>query len=253
MVSSNAPSVKDYLASLPPDRRRVIAAVRDLVHKNLPRGYEEGMLYGMISWYVPLSRFPNTYNGQPLTVVALAAQKNHASIYLMAVYGEPAFAAEFEAAWADAGKRLNMGKSCVRFKELDDLAVDVLADAIRRVTPEVFIARYEAVRGSARNQRKAAIEGSGAASTSSARASKTSASKTAASKKSASKTAASKTSASKKTASKATASKTAASKATASKTAASKATASKATSSKSASSKSRRARRPRARRPRASP
>src|SRR5690606_30676429 len=89
MVSSKASTVDEYIASLPDDRRAAIAAVRDVIRKNLPPGYEEGMQYGMIGWYVPLSRYPDTYNGQPLGVVALASQKQYMSLYLMAVYASP--------------------------------------------------------------------------------------------------------------------------------------------------------------------
>ena len=152
MVSSRAATVSAYLDALPPDRREVIAAVRDLVNRSLPAGFEEGIQYGMIGWCVPLSRYPDTYNGQPLGIVALAAQKNHLSLYLMAVYGSERNA-EFERAWAASGKRLNMGKSCVRFKKLDDLALDVLAEVLGWMTPEQFIARYEEVRGRAAARR----------------------------------------------------------------------------------------------------
>ena len=89
MVTSNAATMDDYIASLPDDRRQAVAAVRKVVRDNLPDGYREGMLFGMIGWYVPLERFPDTYNGQPLGLAALASHKNHMSLYLNTVYGDP--------------------------------------------------------------------------------------------------------------------------------------------------------------------
>src|ERR1043165_5802930 len=94
-----ATTVEGYLAKLPPDRREAIARVREVVKDNLPDGYEEGILYGAISWYIPLSRFPVTYNGQPLAVASLASQKNHMALYLMSVYGHPQLEAWFRGAF----------------------------------------------------------------------------------------------------------------------------------------------------------
>jgi hypothetical protein len=161
MASSSATTVTEYLDSLPSDRRAALAAVRDVVSANLPDGYVEGMLYGMIGWYVPLERYPNTYNGQPLGVAALASQKNYNALYLTSVYGDPTLERWFKQAYADAGKKLDMGKSCVRWKTLDALPLDVIGETIRKVPLEAFIARYEAVKGdgkpkSARATRSAA-------------------------------------------------------------------------------------------------
>jgi hypothetical protein len=147
MASSSATTVTKYLASLPADRRAVIAAVRDLVNANLPDGYVEGMQYGMIGWYVPLSVYPDTYNGQPLGVAALAAQKHYNALYLMAVYGDPHTAQWFEKAFAAAGKKLDMGKSCVRFKTVEALPLDVIAETIRMIPVDQFLAKYESVKG----------------------------------------------------------------------------------------------------------
>jgi hypothetical protein len=136
-------SVDDYLASLPPDRREAISTVRKLILDNLPEGYEEGIQYGMIGYYVPLSRYPETYNGQPLGIAALASQKGYMSLYLMCVYGDPATRRWFESAYHAAGKRLDMGKSCVRFKRLEDLPLDVVGEAIARVSVDQYLAHYE--------------------------------------------------------------------------------------------------------------
>ena len=155
MASSKATTVDQYLAELPADRRAVISAVRDVVNANLPAGYLEGMHYGMIGWYVPLEKFPDTYNGQPIGPAALAAQKNYNALYLQTVYGDRALEAWFKAAFKKAGKKLDMGKSCVRFKKLDDLPLDVIGQTIAKVPVDKLIARYASVKGSARKARAA--------------------------------------------------------------------------------------------------
>jgi hypothetical protein len=124
------------------------------VRANLPAGFEEGMAYGMIGWYVPLETFADTYNGQPLGLAALASQKNHMSLYLNNVYGDPATEAWFRARWAATGKKLDMGKSCVRFRRLDDLPLDVIGETIARTTLDRYVDRYREVRGSSRATRQ---------------------------------------------------------------------------------------------------
>jgi hypothetical protein len=146
MVSSAASTVDQYLASLPPGRRAAIARVRDVVNARLPRGYEETMQYGMISWIVPRSRLAETYNGQALALASLASQKQYMALYLMTVYGDSALAAWFRAAYQATGKKLDMGKACVRFKTLEALALDVVGDAISKVSVDAYVAVYEASR-----------------------------------------------------------------------------------------------------------
>lgn len=143
LVRSEARTPEEYVESLPEDRREAIAAVRAAILEHLPEGYEEGMQYGMIGWYIPLERYPDTYNGQALAVAALASQKNHMSLYLNCVYSDAGEREWFEERWAQTGRTLNMGKSCVRFKKLEDLPLDVVGEAIARVQPEDFIAAYE--------------------------------------------------------------------------------------------------------------
>lgn len=143
MVMSAAKTVDEYLASLPEDRRAAIDRVRGLVLRNLPAGYEEGMDYGMIYYSIPLSRYPNTYNRQPLGYVGLAAQKNFNAIYLMGVYSDAARAKRFKDGFAKAGKKLDVGKSCVRFKSPDDLSLDTVAETIATLSVDDFIALYE--------------------------------------------------------------------------------------------------------------
>ena len=142
MASSSAATVDEYVAELPADRREAIQAVRELINRLLPAGYQEGVQYGMIGWYVPLSRFGETYNGQPLSYVGLASQKRAMSLYLNNVYGDADTDSRFREAWAASGKKLDMGKSCVRFRSVDDLALDAVADAVAGTDVETFIARY---------------------------------------------------------------------------------------------------------------
>lgn len=140
MTSSSAKTVDEYLAELPEDRRAVVSAVRDLVNRYLPSGYIEAMSWGMVSWEVPLSRYPATYNRQPLSYVALAAQKRHYALYLTACYANSAQDVVLRNAYADAGKKLDMGKSCLRFGALDDL----LPEAIGAVVASTPVATHVA-------------------------------------------------------------------------------------------------------------
>jgi hypothetical protein len=143
MVQSKEKTVKGYLDELPPERRAVVAKVREIVRKNLPAGFVEAMAYGMIGWQVPLARYPETYNGQPLLYAALAAQKNAYSLYLTGCYMDPPTRAALIAASASAGKALDMGKSCIRFQKLDDLPLAALGEAVAAVALEEFIAHHE--------------------------------------------------------------------------------------------------------------
>jgi hypothetical protein len=154
MVSSNAVTVDEYLKSLPDDRRDAIKGVRKVILENLPKGYKEGMQWGMITYYIPLEDYPNTYNGQPLAYAALAAQKNFNSLYLMTVYGDPKSRKWFDAAYKASGKKLDMGKSCVHFKKLDDLPMDLIAETIARVPKEQYIKNYETARKTTKSRKK---------------------------------------------------------------------------------------------------
>jgi hypothetical protein len=151
MATSKATSVSAYLAGLPAERRTVVAAVRKLIKANLPAGYKESIGSGAVYYSVPLSVLPDTYNGQPLCYVALAAQKNYYSLYLMSVYGDTPKAKAFKEAFASAGKKLDMGKACVRFKTLDDLPLDVIAKTIAGTPMAAYVAMYRAIA----NRRKA--------------------------------------------------------------------------------------------------
>lgn len=146
MVSSKAPTPETYLAELPRERAAFVARLRDLVNANLPDGYVERMNWGMIGWEVPLERYPDTYNGQPLVYAALAAQKNHTALYLNCVYASEERTERLKAQWAATGRKLDMGKSCLRFKRPEDVAEQVLAETIRSIPVDRFIAEYEAGR-----------------------------------------------------------------------------------------------------------
>lgn len=146
MASSKAKTVDDYLAELSEDRRAVVSAVRDLVNRHLPPGYVEAMSWGMISWEIPLSRYPATYNKQPLAYVALAAQKQYYALYLMACYANSSQDVALRNAYADAGKALDMGKSCLRFKTLDDLLPEAIGGVVASTPVDAHIAQYQASR-----------------------------------------------------------------------------------------------------------
>lgn len=146
MFHSKAKSVAAYLAGLSPQRRATVAAVRRVIKRHLPKGYREAMNWGAITYEVPLGTYPTTYNGQPLCYVALAAQKAHVSLYLMVAYGNRALTERLEEGFRKAGKRLDMGKACIRFRSADDLALDTIAEVIASTPMERYIAAAEAVR-----------------------------------------------------------------------------------------------------------
>jgi hypothetical protein len=143
VAQSKATTVEGYLSELPEDRRRLVESVRDVVNANLPDGYEEAMAFGMIGWQIPLDRYPTTYNGQPLMYAGLASQKQYVSLYLMCVYADDGAATDFEQRYRATGKRFDMGKSCVRFRSLDDLPLDLIGETIAATPVEAFIDRYE--------------------------------------------------------------------------------------------------------------
>ena len=154
-MQSKATTVKEYLQSLPDDRRHAVEAVRKVILANLDSDYAEGMSYGVIGYFVPHKVFPAGYHcdpKQPLPFAGLASQKNYLSLYLMGVYCgcaegpdavETAHARWFREAWAKTGKKLDMGKACVRFRKVEDLALDVIGEAIRRLPAKVYIAQYQ--------------------------------------------------------------------------------------------------------------
>lgn len=146
-MQSAATTVDEYLLSLPEERRHAVERVREEILRNLPEGYEEGMQYGMISYYIPFSIYPKTYNGQPLAAISLASQKNYMALYLMAVYGDTEVNQWFREEYVKTGKKLDMGKSCVRFKRLEDLPLELVGQVVAKMPVDRWIAVSEAARG----------------------------------------------------------------------------------------------------------
>lgn len=143
-MHSNATDIESYLAELPQERRGAIATVRQVILENLPAGYEEVMNWGMITYQVPLQNYPDTYNGKPLMYAALASQKEHMAVYLTAIYADETARQKFEAAYRQTGKRFDVGKSCVRFRKLDDLPLELIGQSIAACPMPDFINRVKA-------------------------------------------------------------------------------------------------------------
>lgn len=139
-------TVEQYLASLPDDRRTELERVRNVVREHLPAGYVEGTGFGMIWYSVPLSVYPDTYNKQPLGYVALASQKNYLALHLMPVYGDSRQEQRLRDAFAAKGKKLDMGKACIRFKRADDLDLDTIGDIVASVPMQRWVEIAKSVR-----------------------------------------------------------------------------------------------------------
>jgi uncharacterized protein YdhG (YjbR/CyaY superfamily) len=152
-MQSDAKTVEEYLASLPEDRRAALEAVRRKILENLPDGYDEVMNWGMITYEVPLETCPDTYNGKPLMYAALGSQKDHMAVYLTGIYMDEGAREEFEARYRDTGKRMDMGKSCVRFRKLEDLPLSLIGEAIGQIPADEFVERVKAVH-SVKNSKK---------------------------------------------------------------------------------------------------
>jgi len=149
-MRSDAATVDQYLSELPDQRRQAIASIRGMILANLPDGYEETMNWGMITYQVPLEHHPDTYNGRPLMYAALASQKNHMAVYLTGVYADDGTRDRFLAEYRATGKRLDMGKSCVRFRRIEDLPLDVIGRAIAAFDAATFVDRVESQRSTRR-------------------------------------------------------------------------------------------------------
>src|SRR5262252_5607488 len=143
---SNVKTPEQYIASLPADRAKTIATLRALVNKHIPRGYVECLVWGTIGWTIPLSRYPDTYNKQPICYVALSSQKNYCSLYLMGAFWSAGQLQQLKAAFQAAGKKLDMGKSCVHFESPDDLPLDAIGRLISEISSEQWIEMYEQTR-----------------------------------------------------------------------------------------------------------
>ena len=146
-MQSDAKTVEQYISELPPERKGAIIKVRQTILENLPEGYEETMNWGMICYEVPLKTHPNTYNKKPLMYAALASQKNHMAVYLSGIYINEKAREDFEKTYRATGKRFDVGKSCVRFRKLDDLPLELIGKAIASLSVRDFVARFEEVHG----------------------------------------------------------------------------------------------------------
>lgn len=146
MAKRQAAAVEEYLAKLPEERRAALRRVREVILDHLPEGYEESVNWGMICYEIPLEHYPVTYNGKPLGYAALAARKNCCTLYLMSAYQDSAQERRLREGFARAGLKLDMGKSCIRFRTPEDLPLDVIGEVIASTPPEQFIASYEASR-----------------------------------------------------------------------------------------------------------
>jgi hypothetical protein len=161
MATGSATTVEQYLAQLPEERREAIAAVREVILKNLDKVFQEGMQYGMVGYFVPHASYPAGYHcdpRQPLPFAGLGNQKAHMSLHLMGLYcgaeGDSPLLVWFREAWRKAGKKLDMGKACIRFKRLDDLPLDVIGEVIAKLSAKAYIATYEANLAKSRTTKK---------------------------------------------------------------------------------------------------
>jgi Domain of unknown function (DU1801) len=153
-MKSDAKSVAAYLNDLPLDRQQALTEVRKVILSNLPNGYEENINWGMITYEVPLAVQPNTYNGQPLMYAALASQKNYMAVYLCGLSCIPGAEQKFSAAWSKTGLKLDMGKSCIRFKQIQDIDLKLIGAQIAATPVSSFISAFEAKASSDKHKRQ---------------------------------------------------------------------------------------------------
>ena len=146
MKTGRPASIGEYLKTLPVERREIVSSLRKLILENLPKGYKESFNWGMITYCVPISTYPDTYNGEPLGYLAIASQKNHLSLYTMCVYMNKEKERWFREEFRKAGKKLDMGKSCVRFRKLEDLPLDVIGKLVASTPVKEYIAMYEKIK-----------------------------------------------------------------------------------------------------------
>ena len=149
------PTTTNWIARLPADRKKAITAVRKLVNEHLPEGYEEHVGASMINWQVPKTVLAETYNGQPFQYIALASQKNYMALYLCGVYADDKLRRWFEASYKTAGKKLDMGKACLRFRTLEALPLEVVGEAIAKVPLAEYVARYKQLQGTKKGKKVA--------------------------------------------------------------------------------------------------
>ena len=139
MARKVSSAISSFLANLPAERRREVERVREAVRRYLPAGYEEVISKNMLVYQVPLERYADTYNGHPLWYVALASEKSYLSLHLMSIYGDRALAQRLADGFRAAGKKLDMGKACIRFQTADDLPLDVIGQIVARIPPDRWV------------------------------------------------------------------------------------------------------------------
>ena len=151
MVQIKAANADEYIEKVPAAQREVVSILRKLIKKNLPKGYVESVSWGVISYEIPLKKFADTYNGRPLTYIGLAAQKNHYALYLMCYYSSSERGKWLKDEFKKAGKKLDMGKCCLRFKKLDDLPLKMIEKVVASITPEQYISTYKEMKAKGGN------------------------------------------------------------------------------------------------------
>jgi hypothetical protein len=153
-----ARTVAEYLKSLPEDRRAALERVRAVVNAALPKGYEEGIQYGMIGWYVPHALYPAGYHAkpsEPLPLFHVGSRSAYMTLHLMILYLDPELRTWFEGAWKKTGKKLDLGGGCVRFKSIDGLALDVVGALVKKLPVKTYVKTYEAAMASRKAAPKA--------------------------------------------------------------------------------------------------
>lgn len=143
MVSSKAETVQKYLEELETERREIIEKLRKIILEKIPKGFVEEMQYGMICYNIPIEKYPNTYNKKALTIAAMASQKNYVSLYLMGIYADKEIEKWFKGELIKSSKKMKMGKSCINFKKIDELDLELIKKVIEKITPEKYIQTYE--------------------------------------------------------------------------------------------------------------
>lgn len=146
-MQSKASTPKEYIAELPDDRKKILTELRNVITKNLPKGFKEVMNYGMIGYVIPHSLYPSGYHcdpKQPLPFMGIASQKNFIAVYHMCAYGDKDLSNWFREEYSKISKpKLDMGKSCIRFKKLDQVPFGLIGKLASKVTPQRWIEIYE--------------------------------------------------------------------------------------------------------------
>ena len=153
-MKSHATTAQEYLDELSPERREAVSAVREVVLERLPDGFVEAMDFGMIAYVIPLERYPKTYNGHPLLYAGISSEKRYVSVHLMGIYSDGQSESWFVDSYKATGKRLDMGKSCVRFRKLEDLPLELVGEAVSRTSDDEYIRLYEESRPPKRASRR---------------------------------------------------------------------------------------------------